>query len=107
MEPAYIRGIITILGGLVGYLRKGSKASLIAGGGTGSIMLAAGWLIAETPLARTGHVLGAGISLMLAGGMGARAAKAKSLFPAGVVAVIGAIGVYDHVVRLLPLLQQS
>ncbi|MCO5574153.1 hypothetical protein L7F22_027933 [Adiantum nelumboides] len=37
-------GFVVLLGGLVGFLRKGSSTSLMGGGAAGSVLLLAGYL---------------------------------------------------------------
>lgn len=37
-------GFIILIGGVIGYLRRGSMNSLVAGGGTGLLLILAGYL---------------------------------------------------------------
>lgn len=41
----YLFGLITLIGGVQAFLAVGSKASLIAGGISGLLLLVAGWLV--------------------------------------------------------------
>ena len=41
----FIFGALTILGGVIGFVKAGSKASLIAGGISGLLILIAAWLV--------------------------------------------------------------
>ena len=81
-------------GGVMGYVRKGSTISLVAGVVVGSLFLTSAYLIA-TPSASNqtifrGHVLAATTSGLLAVGMGQRYMKTNKVMPAGVVALLGA-----------------
>ncbi|EGD76882.1 hypothetical protein PTSG_08229 [Salpingoeca rosetta] len=80
-------GAVVAFGGLMGYLKKKSLPSLIAGGGSGLAYAVTGYLIRsgnESAGINTAILL----SLVLAIVMGRRAAKAKKFMPAGLVAAI-------------------
>ena len=81
-------GLVTI-GGAMGYLKKGSQMSLLAGLTFGSLLLGSGYLIANDQ-EYNGHVLGGGSSGLMALGMGQRFASTGKFMPAGLVAVLGA-----------------
>jgi uncharacterized membrane protein (UPF0136 family) len=83
-------GVAVMVGGAAGYLRKGSKASLIAGCAVGGLLLGSGYLIARTDSAYEGHALAAGTSALLAAAMGRRFVQTGKFMPAGLVAVAGA-----------------
>jgi uncharacterized membrane protein (UPF0136 family) len=51
-------GGLVILGGAMGFMKKGSKASLIAGLGVGSILIGSSYLIAKTDYVYEGHLVG-------------------------------------------------
>mmetsp|Transcript_45994 Transcript_45994/g.75023 ORF Transcript_45994/g.75023 Transcript_45994/m.75023 type:complete len:110 (+) Transcript_45994:48-377(+) len=107
VDQSYIRGGIVILGGAIGYLRKKSVPSLIGGTAIGSLMVASGYLIEHAGLPLAGHLLGGGVSLALAGMMGARAVRTGKIMPAGILAGIGAVGVIDHGLRLKSFLEKQ
>jgi uncharacterized membrane protein (UPF0136 family) len=65
-------GGLVLVGGAMGYVHKGSKASLIAGVAMGSLLLGSGYLIAKTENIFQGHALGAVTSGVMAAAMGKR-----------------------------------
>jgi len=83
-------GTLVVLGGAVGYFKKGSKASLLAGGVMGSLLLTSGYMIAKTDSVYEGHLLGTATSGVMALAMGQRFLKSGKFMPGGVVAVLGA-----------------
>lgn len=85
-------GGLVVLGGVIGYVKKGSKASLMAGVGAGSLLLGTGYMIAYTDKIFEAHVLGTTSSGMLALAMGQRFLSSGKFMPSGLVAVIGAAG---------------
>ena len=83
-------GGLVIIGGTVGYLRKGSKASLISGLAVGSLLLGSGYMIAKTDQVYEGHLLASGASGVMALAMGQRFMSTGKFMPAGLVATLGA-----------------
>lgn len=83
-------GGLVIAGGAMGFVRKGSKASLIAGLAFGSLLLGSGYMIAKTDNIYEGHLLGAGTTGLMAAAMGQRYMGTGKFMPAGLVAVLGA-----------------
>lgn len=73
------------MGGTIGYLKKGSKASLIAGLTVGSLMLGSSYLIAKTDRVFEGHALATATSGLLAMAMGQRYMQAGKFMPSGMV----------------------
>ena len=57
---------MVIVGGTIGYLKKGSKASLVAGLTVGSLLLGSSYLIAKTDRVFEGHALATCTSGVLA-----------------------------------------
>ncbi|CAM9807588.1 unnamed protein product [Heterosigma akashiwo] len=88
-HAAFAVGGLVMLGGVIGYVKKGSKASVIASGGTAMLMITSGLLITKGNDLE-GHGLALATSSLLALGMGARVMKSGKFMPAGLVAVIGA-----------------
>jgi len=84
-------GGAVILGGAAGYLRKGSKASLISGVALGSLLLGSGYLIAKTDNVYEGHALATGTTGVMALAMGQRYFSTGKFMPAGLVAIVGAV----------------
>jgi uncharacterized membrane protein (UPF0136 family) len=83
-HPALGLGAMTIAGGILGYVRKGSKASLGAGLVCGSLLIGSGAMIAGESQFQ-GHSLAAGTSALMAIGMGQRFMKTSKFMPAGLV----------------------
>ena len=81
-----------IVGGAVGYFKRGSKMSLVAGLAVGSLLMGSGYMIAKTDRVFEGHALAAGTSGVLALAMTRRYMESGKFMPAGVVAVIGVAG---------------
>ena len=88
-HPVFTLGALTLLGGTVGYVRKGSTASLIAGLGFGGLLIGSGVLISGESQFE-GHALAGVTSGAMAVGMGQRYLKTGKFMPAGLVAVLGA-----------------
>ena len=82
---ARVYASLLLFGGVMGFARRGSKASLVAGGGAGVLAL---WAAAD--LAARRNVL-LGLAALLAVGMGARAAKAGGAPVPTMVAGISAV----------------
>jgi uncharacterized membrane protein (UPF0136 family) len=85
-------GALTLVGGTVGYLRQGSKPSLVAGVAVGSLFWASSYLITTQETPYYGHVLATVTSSLLTAGMYRRYTATRRMMPAGVVAGIGSIG---------------
>lgn len=83
-------GGLVMLGGAVGYVRKGSTPSLIAGVAFGSLLIGSGYMIAKTDSQYQGHLLATATSGLMALGMAQRYMKTAKFMPAGMVAVVGA-----------------
>lgn len=84
-------GGLVMVGGAMGYVRKGSTPSLIAGLTFGSLLLGSGYMIAFSDDSQyQGHLLATGTSGLMALGMGSRFIKTQKFMPAGLIAVLGA-----------------
>ena len=83
-------GGLVMVGGAVGYFKKGSVPSLAAGLGCGSLLLASGYMIAKTDHQYEAHLLAAGTGGIMALGMAQRYMKTSKFMPAGLVAILGA-----------------
>ncbi|EEC49370.1 predicted protein [Phaeodactylum tricornutum CCAP 1055/1] len=84
-------GGLTILGGVAGFARKRSKASLVAGLGVGSMLLGSSYLIVKTDQIYEAHLLGTTAGGILALGMGKRFVSTRKVMPAGLVMALGAV----------------
>ncbi|MBX3227673.1 MAG: TMEM14 family protein [Labilithrix sp.] len=84
-------GVVTIAGGVLGFVKAKSKASIIAGSISGAALVAAGALVGGAATT-TGLALGFAVSLALTGRFGNAYRQTKKLMPAGLIAVLGAGG---------------
>jgi len=85
-------GVLTILGGIIGYMKAKSRASLVAGGVSGGLLLVAAWL-AHSGHAFSGFILGGVVSLALLGRFAPAYRKQHKFFPAGLMALLGLGGI--------------
>ena len=86
----FVFGGLTIVGGIMGFVKKGSMASLIAGGLSGILLLIAALWLRDKP--QNGLILGAIVSLALAGRFLPAFLKKFDWMPAGFMAVLSVIG---------------
>ncbi len=86
----FVFGVLTIAGGVMGFVKAKSKPSLIAGAIAGALLVLAGYLQGTT--GRLGLFLGLAVSAALAGRFVSAYRKSKKVMPAGLMAVLGIIG---------------
>jgi len=84
-------GVLTIAGGVMGYVKAQSRASLIAGSAAGLLLLLAGYLVGSS--GRSGLIVGLAVSAALAGRFVMTFRKSGKVMPAGLMAVLGIAGV--------------
>src|SRR5262245_43457533 len=87
----WVFGIIMVVGGIVGYVKVGSKASLLSGVGMGLALLACGygvWRHSERCL-DVAEVIAALLVVLFA----VRYAKTRRFMPAGMLAVLSLLAV--------------
>ncbi|MDQ3620885.1 MAG: TMEM14 family protein [Verrucomicrobiota bacterium] len=96
----FIFGVLTIAGGVMGYITKASTASLVAGGISGVLLLVAGYLVA-TAKVQPGVILGLIVSLLLAGRFVPAFVKTMSWMPEGLMAILSAIGLVISILALV------
>jgi uncharacterized membrane protein (UPF0136 family) len=82
-------GGLVLVGGAMGYLKKGSKVSLLAGLTFGGLLVGSGVMIAGESQYH-GHALATSTSGIMALAMGHRFLSTKKFMPAGLVATLGA-----------------
>ena len=80
-------GLFTIAGGLMGYLKAGSLASLIAGGVSGVLLLVAGFIFPASSF-NVGLILGLVVSVSLAGYFLPKYFEKRAIFPSGFMALL-------------------
>ena len=91
-----IFGLLTILGGVMGYVKAGSTASIIAGAISGIALIVAAYLLPNNVLA--GLVIAGLVSVLLAGRFIPAFMKTGKVMPAGLMAVLSVIGVIMAIV---------
>ena len=89
-------GVLTIAGGIVGYVKAGSVASIIAGSITGVLLLVAAFLLAEHRGAGLATALV--ISLLLAVQFVPKFLQTGRAMPAGMMSILSVIGVIAAIV---------
>lgn len=85
----WVYGVIMILGGIAGFVRVGSRASLISGVGFGLVLLVSGfgvWRGSQTCL-----VAAVVIALLLVVLFAMRYAKKQRFMPAGMLAILSLV----------------
>ena len=86
-----IFGILTVVGGVVGYIKAGSVASIIAGSITGVLLLVAAFLLPEHRA--IGLATALIVSLLLAAQFIPKFLKTGRMMPAGLMSVLSVIGI--------------
>lgn len=91
-------GVLTIAGGVRGFVKAKSRASLIAGSISGGLLLLAGYLVGSS--GRLGLIVGLGVSAALASRFVMSYRKSKKVMPAGLMAALGIAGMVLTAVAL-------
>ena len=86
-----IFGLLTIIGGIIGYVKAGSVASIIAGVITGVLLLVAAFLLPEHRV--TGLATALIISFLLAAQFVPKFFRTGRVMPAGMMSVLSVIGI--------------
>ena len=94
-----IFGALTILGGVIGYVKAGSVPSIIAGAITGVLLLVAGALLPEHRAA--GLAAAFIVSLLLAAQFVPKFIHTGKVMPAGLMSILSVIGIVVAVVAWL------
>jgi uncharacterized membrane protein (UPF0136 family) len=89
-------GVLTIAGGVVGYVKAGSAASIIAGSIAGVVLLVAAFLLPEYRTAGLATALI--ISLLLAAQFIPKFLRTGRVMPAGMMSILSAIGIIAAIV---------
>ena len=84
-------GALTIVGGIGGYVKAGSAASIIAGSITGVLLLVAAFLLPEHRMAGLATALI--ISLLLAAQFIPKLLRTGRVMPAGIMSLLSVIGI--------------
>jgi len=89
-------GLLTIVGGVMGYVKAGSTASIIAGSISGILLLLAAFLLPGN--LAVGLALAAVVSIALAGRFVPAFIKTGHVMPAGLMSVLSVIGIIMAIV---------
>jgi uncharacterized membrane protein (UPF0136 family) len=89
-------GVLTIAGGIVGYVKAGSVASIVAGSVTGVLLLVAAFLLPEHR--GVGLATALVVSLLLAAQFVPKFLQTGRVMPAGMMSILSAIGVIAAIV---------
>src|SRR5437763_17145374 len=89
-------GVLTSAGGVVGYVKADSVASIIAGSITGILLIVAGFLLPE-PRA-IGLATAFIISLLLAAQFAPKSLRTGRVMPAGMMSILSVIGLIAAIV---------
>lgn len=84
-------GLLTIVGGVIGYASKGSMASIIAGSVSGILLLVGAYLLGNNTTA--GLAVVGIVSILLAGRFIPAFLKSGDFMPAGMMSILSAIGI--------------
>jgi len=85
-----IFGLLTIVGGVIGYVKAGSTASIVAGAISGVALIAAAFLLPGN--AALGLIIAGVVSIALAARFIPAFMRTGKVMPAGLMAVLSAIG---------------
>jgi uncharacterized membrane protein (UPF0136 family) len=83
-------GLIAAIGGTIGYIKAGSVASLVAGGGSGVLLLICATLIGKKP--KAGLIGAIVLSVLLIGRFASAAAKSGAS-PVAIIMIAGGVAV--------------
>jgi uncharacterized membrane protein (UPF0136 family) len=89
-------GVLTVVGGVVGYVKAGSFASIIAGSITGVLLLVAAFLLPEHRA--IGLATAFIISLLLAAQFVPKFVRTGRFMPAGMMSILCVIGIIVAIV---------
>jgi uncharacterized membrane protein (UPF0136 family) len=92
-------GALTIIGGIVGYIKAGSVASIIAGSITGVLLLVAAFLLPEHRM--VGLATALIVSLLLAAQFVPKFLRTGRVMPAGMMSIVSVIGIIAAIVAWL------
>ena len=94
-----IFGALTIIGGVIGYVKAGSLPSIIAGAITGVLLLVAGFILPEHRAA--GLITALIVSLLLAVQFVPKLIRTGKMMPAGLMSILSLIGLIVALVAWL------
>src|SRR3954453_22616859 len=89
-------GLLTIVGGVIGYVKAGSTISIISGSIAGISLIVAAFLLPGN--AAVGLVIAGGVSVLLAGRFSPHFMKRGKILPDSLMAALSASGVIMAIV---------
>ena len=89
-------GLLTIAGGIIGYVKAGSVASIIAGAIIGVLLLVAAFLLPDHRV--PGLAIALIVSVLLAAQFVPKFLRTGTMMPAGVMSLLSVIGIIAAVV---------
>jgi uncharacterized membrane protein (UPF0136 family) len=84
-------GVLTVVGGIIGYVSKGSVPSIVAGSVAGILLLVGALLLPNHLLA--GLAIALIVSLLLAGQFVPKFIQTGKAMPAGMMSILSVIGI--------------
>ncbi len=94
-----IFGALTIIGGVIGYVKAGSLPSIIAGVVTGVLLLVAGWILPTNRV--IGIVIALIVSFLLAAQFIPKFIRTGKAMPAGLMSILSVIGIVVAIIAWL------
>ena len=95
----FVFGALTIIGGIIGYVKAGSVPSIIAGAITGLLLIIAAAILPEHRAA--GLATAFIVSLLLAGQFVPKLIRTGKVMPAGMMSILSVIGLVVAIVAWL------
>jgi uncharacterized membrane protein (UPF0136 family) len=92
----FVFGALTIIGGVIGYVKAHSVPSIVAGAITGILLLVAGYLLPQNRTA--GLVTALIVSLLLAAQFVPKFIRTGKVMPAGLMSILSVIGIVVAIV---------
>jgi uncharacterized membrane protein (UPF0136 family) len=86
-----IFGVLTITGGIIGYVSKGSVPSIIAGAIAGLLLLLAAFLLPTH--SGVALIIALAVSLLLAGQFVPKLIRTGQIMPAGMMSILSVLGI--------------
>ena len=99
-EYYLVFAILTIIGGIMGYVKAKSMISLISGSISGIILIIASCLLPERPI--IAGVIGLSVSVLLAGKFVPDFIHKRAFLPSGLMAVLSVVSIVLTILALLP-----
>jgi uncharacterized membrane protein (UPF0136 family) len=99
-EYYLVFAVLTIIGGIMGYVKAKSKISLISGTISGAILIVASFLLPERPI--IAGVIGLCVSVLLAGKFVPDFIHKKAFIPSGLMALLSVVSIVLTILALLP-----